>query len=260
LLNGFVFILIGLQLPGVLSALSVEHFPIRQLVADALLITLALSLLRIIWVLPATHLPRLISRKIRRRDPYPDWRHVAIVAWTGMRGVVSLAAALAIPLTLNDAPGGPPFPGRNRILFITFVVILATLVGQGLSLPLLIRWLGIRDDGASEKEELAARIKANQVALGRLYEVDANAPAKVEALQRLRGEYEDRIRQLEGSAAEVGGTQIRLFSSEFERLSQEALRLERQTILDLRNQSVIGDDVLRRIQRDIDLAEARLLD
>ncbi|MGO8701013.1 MAG: hypothetical protein ACLQVY_25255 [Limisphaerales bacterium] len=82
----------------------------------------------------------------------------------------------------------------------------------------------------------------------------------MEALLRLRGEYEDRIRQLEGSAAEVGGTQIRLFSSEFERLSQEALRLERQTILDLRNQSVIGDDVLRRIQRDIDLAEARLLD
>ncbi|MGO8701014.1 MAG: Na+/H+ antiporter [Limisphaerales bacterium] len=168
LLNGFVFILIGLQLPEVLSALSVEHFPIRQLVADALLITLALSVLRIIWVLPATYLPRLMFKTIRRRDPYPDWRHVAIVAWTGMRGVVSLAAALAIPLTLNDAPGGPPFPGRNRILFITFVVILATLVGQGLSLPLLIRWLGIRDDGASEKEELAARIKANQVALGRL--------------------------------------------------------------------------------------------
>lgn len=257
LLNGFVFILIGLQLPGVLRGLSGEHFPISQLVCDALLISCAVILIRIIWVFPATYLPRLIFKKLCQRDPYPNWRHVTIIAWTGMRGVVSLAAALAIPLTLDETPGGTPFPGRSKILFLTFVVILATLVVQGLSLPLLIRWLGIKDDGTTDKEERDARLKANQTALTRLKEIGECEPAKAEALQRLILEYEDHIHQIE-SAGTRANAPLRLFSSEFERLSNEALQVERKTILQLRNQSVIGDDVLRRIQHDIDLAEARL--
>jgi CPA1 family monovalent cation:H+ antiporter len=258
LLTGFVFILIGLQLPEVLRALSGHDIPIYQLVLDALLISLAVIFIRIIWVFPAAYLPRLIFKKLCRRDPYPNWRHVTIVAWTGMRGVVSLAAALAIPLTMNGRPDGPPFPGRDLILFLTFIVILATLVVQGLSLPLLIRGLGIKDDGSMEKEEREARLKANQTALARLNEIGEREPAKADALQRLRVEYEDRIRQVEGAEPEGAGTPLRLFSSEFERLSHEALQVERQTILLLRNQSVISDEVLRRIQRDIDLAEARL--
>jgi CPA1 family monovalent cation:H+ antiporter len=257
LLNGFVFILIGLQLPEVLRGLSGEHFPIGQLVWDALLISFAVILIRIIWVFPATYLPRLIFKKLCRRDPYPNWRHVTIIAWTGMRGVVSLAAALAIPLTLDETPGGKPFPGRSKILFLTFVVILATLVVQGLSLPLLIRWLGIKDDGTTDKEERNARLKANKTALARLKEIGESKPAKAEALDRLIVEYEDQIHQIE-SAGTRTDVPLRLFSSEFERLSNEALQIERRTILQLRNQDVIGDDVLRRIQHDIDLAEARL--
>jgi CPA1 family monovalent cation:H+ antiporter len=260
LLNGFVFILIGLQLPEVLRGLSGEHFPIQRLVLDALLISVAVIVIRIIWVFPATYLPRLIFKKLCRRDPYPDWRHVTIVAWTGMRGVVSLAAALAVPITLDETPNGPPFPGRNKILFLTFVVILATLVVQGLSLPLLIRWLGIKDDGTTEKEERAARLEANRTALARVKEIEEREPENAEAAQRLRVEYEDHIRQLENADPQDGREAVRLFSSEFERLSHEALQVERRTILQLRNQSVIGDDVLRRIQRDIDLAEARLQD
>ena len=170
-----------------------------------------------------------------------------------MRGVVSLAAALALPLTIQD---GSPFPGRDLILFLTFIVILATLVVQGLSLPPLIRWLGIKDDGAAEKEEREARLKANQAALARLNEIAERDPAKADALQRLRIEYEDRIRQLE--SYENAGTPRRLFSSEYEHLSYEALRVERRIILQLRNTGVINDEVLRHIQRDIDLAEARL--
>jgi CPA1 family monovalent cation:H+ antiporter len=258
LLNGFVFILIGLQLPEVLHALSGDHIPIHQLVWYALLISLAVILIRILWVFPAAYLPRLLFKSIRDRDPYPSWRHVIIIGWTGMRGVVSLAAALAIPLTLNRTPEGQPFPDRDLILFLTFIVILVTLVVQGLSLPLLIRRLGVKDDGSIEKEEREARLKANQTALARLNETVEREPAKADALQRLRIEYEDHIRQVEGVEPDNAGTPLRLFSSEYERLSHEALQVERRTILQLRNENVISDEVLRRIQRDIDLAEARL--
>jgi CPA1 family monovalent cation:H+ antiporter len=255
LLNGFVFILIGLQLPEVLRALSGNSFPISRLVWYALLISLAVILIRILWVFPATYLPRLIFKKLCKHDPCPRWQHVTVVAWTGMRGVVSLAAALALPLRIRD---GSPFPGRDLILFLTFIVILATLVVQGLSLPPLIRWLGIKDDGSMEKEEREARLQANRTALARLNEIGERNPAKVDALQRLRVEYEDHIRQVEGAEPESAGTPLRLFSSEYERLSHEALQVERRTIIKLRNNDVISDEVLRRIQRDIDLAEARL--
>src|SRR5439155_11761016 len=255
LLNGFVFILIGLQLPEVLRALSGNAIPILRLVWYVLLISFAVILIRILWVFPATYLPRLLFTKLCKHDPHPKWQHVTIVAWTGMRGVVSLAAALALPDKIQD---DSPFPGRDLILFLTFIVILATLVVQGLSLPPLIRWLGVRDDGSMEKEEREARLKANQAALARLDEFAESDPARADALQRLRIEYEDHILQVEGAEPESAGAPLRLFSSEYERLSHEALQVERRTIIKLRNQDVISDEVLRRIQRDIDLAEARL--
>jgi monovalent cation/hydrogen antiporter len=258
LLTGFVFILIGLQLPGVLHALSGNEIPIHRLVWYALFISFAVILVRLLWIFPASYLPRLLFKSIRDRDPYPSWRHVTLIGWTGMRGVVSLAAALAIPLTLDRTPDGLPFPGRDLILFLTFIVILATLVVQGLSLPLLIRWLGVKDDGSMEKEEREARLKANQAALARLNEIGECEAVMADALQRLRVEYEDHIRQVEGAEPESAGTPLRLFSSEFERLSHEALQVERRTILQLRNDDAIADEVLRRIQVDIDLAEARL--
>ena len=255
LLNGFVFILIGLQLPEVLRALSGNASSIPRLLWNALLISLAVIFIRILWVFPATYLPRLIFKKLCKHDPYPRWQHVTVVAWTGMRGVVSLAAALALPLTIQ---GDLPFPGRDLILFLTFIVILVTLVVQGLSLPPLIRWLGVKGDNSVEKEEREARLKANQAALARLKEIAEHDPAKADVLERLRIEYEDHIRQLEGAEPESAGTPLRLFSSEYERLSHAALQVERRTIIKLRNQDVISDEVLRRIQRDVDLAEARL--
>jgi CPA1 family monovalent cation:H+ antiporter len=175
-----------------------------------------------------------------------------------MRGVVSLAAALAIPLTVDGTAAGRPFPGRDLILFLTFVVILATLIVQGLSLPLVIRLLDIKDDGSMEREERDARLKANRRALAHLAGIAESEPAKADALNRLRKEYEDHIHQIEGSDPDRAGAALRLFSSEYESLSYAALQVELRTILELRNQSVISDDVVRRIQRDIDLAEARL--
>jgi Na+/H+ antiporter len=256
ILNGLVFILIGLQLPTVLHAASTDHLPKHQLIVYALLISLAVIVVRILWVFPATYLPRLLFKSIRARDPYPSWRHVTIVAWTGMRGVLSLAAALALPLYKAD--GTTPFPGRDLILFLSFVIILATLVVQGLSLPPLIRWLGVEDDDSLEHEEREARLAANKAALDRLKEVAEKDPTKADALKRLRIEYEDRIRHLEATEGNRTDRRVRLFSTEYERLSREGLEQERDTILQLRNKDVINDEVLRRIQQDIDLAEARL--
>lgn len=255
LLNGFVFIAIGLQLPDILQKLSEDHVPVRVLIGYAALITLAVIVIRILWVVPATYLPRLLFKKLRQRDPYPKWQHVAIVAWTGMRGVVSLAAALALPVSTAD---GTAFPGRNLILFLTFVIIFATLVFQGLSLPFLIRWLGVEDDNSMENEEREARLQANDAALKRLNQLTEPDSARLEALNRLRVEYEDHIVQLQSAEPQKAGSPLRLFSSEYERLSADALQVERRTIIRLRNEGIINDEVLRRIQRDIDLAEARL--
>lgn len=253
LLNGFIFLLIGLQLPEVIRNLAGRSIP--QLIWYAAVISLTVIVIRILWVFPATYLPRLIFKSIRRRDPYPPWQYVAILAWTGMRGVVSLAAALALPLTFEN---GTPFPGRDLILFLTFVVILVTLVVQGLSLPPIIRWLGVKDDGAADKEELEARLKANQAALARLNEFAEAEKLDPQTVARLRVEYEDRIRQLEVSEPDQTETHRPLFSSDYDRLAHETLRTERRMIIQLRNERVINDEVLRRIQRDIDLAEARL--
>jgi len=253
LLNGLIFLLIGLALPEVLRHLAKRS--LGQLIEYAAVISAAVILIRILWVFPATYLPRLLFPSIRARDPYPSWRNVTIVAWTGMRGVVSLAAALSLPMAL---PNGDPFPGRDLILFLTFVVILVTLVIQGLSLPVLIRWLGVVDDGANEKEERLARIKANEAALTRLDELGRAEQIEANALQRLRVEYEDRLRQLDVFDPVDGEKGTGIFSSAYEKLSHEILQIERKTILQLRNENVINDEVHRRIQRDVDLAEARL--
>jgi CPA1 family monovalent cation:H+ antiporter len=155
LLNGLIFILIGLQLRGILERLRADDQPLGQLIAYAAAISAVAIAVRMLWVFPATYLPRLLSRRLRERDPSPPVGNVFVVAWTGMRGIVSLAAALAVPLKI---PGTEtPFPGRDLILFITFGVILATLVVQGLTLPPVIRWFKLTEDGEEKDEESTAR-------------------------------------------------------------------------------------------------------
>src|ERR671910_1846352 len=170
LLNGMIFSLIGLQLSGIMERLSEgTEYTATELVFYGVLISLAVILARFLWVFPATYVPRWFSRTLRERDPSPPVRQVTVIAWTGMRGVISLAAALALPLTIG---GEAPFPGRDLILFLTFCVILATLVVQGLSLPALIRTLGLEDDGSGEREETKGRIHVAQAALARLEELE----------------------------------------------------------------------------------------
>ena len=248
LLNGFVFIAIGLQLPGILRALGGES--LLNLIGDAALISLAVVLVRIGWVFVSTYLPLPQVW----RGPLPKWRNVAVVAWSGMRGVISLAAAFALPFTLTDGSG---FPARNYILFFVFCVILATLVLQGLTLPLLIRALRVEDDGDTQEEERTARFRANRAALALIEELARDCGVPDDVANRLRAEYRERIAELERDedGEEESGE---LATPTYRRLQRRALDVERQTIISLRNDGVINDDALRRIQRDLDLAEARL--
>src|SRR5437899_12489080 len=172
--------LIGLQLPQVIPALAPgSTIEVARL---ALLVLLVLVLVRFAWLFGATYLPRLFSKTFRRKNPAP-WQQTALIAWIGMRGADSLAAALAIPFLL---PNGAPFPGRDLILLLTFCVIFGTLVVQGLTLTPVVRWLGVVDDHVTEREERLARLKANQAALARLEAIESFHEAKPETIGRLR--------------------------------------------------------------------------
>jgi CPA1 family monovalent cation:H+ antiporter len=174
-----------------------------------------------------------------------------------MRGVVSLAAAFALPLAL---PTGRPFPGRDYILFVAFSVILVTLVLQGLTLPVLIRKLGVPRDAETDDEERLARLEANKAALKWIEEVGANGKFSPDAANRLHAEYDERIEQLRLCAENPDDCRGEIATPQYQRLQHQALRIERKTIIRLRNERVINDDALRRIQRDLDLAEARLIE
>jgi CPA1 family monovalent cation:H+ antiporter len=253
LLNGFVFIVIGLQLPGILHTLNRES--LTGAVVSAIIICAAVILVRFAWVIPAAYLPRLLSSKLRMRDPIPSWQNIAIVSWAGMRGVVSLAAAFALPLALTD---GSSFPGRDYILFFAFSVIFTTLILQGLTLPLLIRKLGITHDGEADEEERRARLEANNAAIELIEELRANGKFSPDAVARLRAEYDERVEQLQLCAENPDDCRGEIATPQYQRLQRKALHVERQTIIRLRNERVINDDALRRIQRDLDLAETRL--
>jgi len=251
LLNGLIFILIGLQLPQILQNLSGQS--LLKLSCEAALLNLMLIFVRIAWIFAAGHLTYLLGKKTTKGSRAPNWRHTAIVAWTGIRGVDSMAAAMALPLSISS---GSPFPGRDLILFNTFAVILVTLVFQGLSLPAIIRWLGVIDDGVVEHEELQARIKAVQAALRRLNEFKGKSDAEV--LARLRVEFENRMCELESHAKTSDHDSGAPRGMTYELLLAEALLAERRAILQLRNEQFMNDEAVRRIQRDLDLRELRL--
>lgn len=247
LLNGLAFILIGLQLPQVVGNLEVVPWP--TLLGYAVGVSLATILARIVWIFPATYLPRWLSPSLRERDPYPPWQYPAFLSWAGMRGIISLAAALALP---------GEFPQRDLIIFLTFAVILATLVGQGLSLPWLIRTLGLKDDGGSLREENKARLAAAKAGLERLEELaqeDWVFPDHVEDLRRRYQKYQTRYAsRYRGEANEAIESKV----TAFERLRRELLEAELAALVRLRDQGVINDGVLWDVQRDLDLERLRL--
>jgi len=268
--NGLIFILVGLQLRTIVTNLLDQRtnldltghpvdYSLGTLVWYAVLVCLAVITVRILCVFPATYLPRMLSRYIREHDPYPGWRNVVIIAWTGMRGGVSLAAALALT-------SGKNFPQSqvNLITFLVFGVILGTLILQGLTLPVLIMRLRVVDDGsADDREEAEGRLLAIRAALGRLSEPRPIDGASPQGMEHLRTYYEKRANHL---AAHLDGTaqdgatvaEGQDPMHELRELRRELLGIERRTIIGLRNRGVIGDQALHRLERDLDLEELRL--
>jgi monovalent cation/hydrogen antiporter len=253
LLNAVLFILVGLQLPVVLDGLSGHST--SGLIGQAAVVCAAVVGLRIAWGFTVPYLLRAIDRRPSVVARRASGRERFLVAWSGMRGAVTLAAALALPLR-TDA--GAPFPERDLIIFLAFTVVLFTLVFQGLTLPLLMRRLEVHDDGAEEHEELEARLAAADAALMRLDEVSTEGWAREDTVERLRGLYNYRRRRFSARAGEVEDDGYEDRSIAYQRLLRELLSAQRQAVIGLRNRGAISQDVMHRIERELDLEDNRL--
>ena len=247
LANAVLFILVGLQLHPILRQLTGTS--VATLVGQAVLVSAVVITVRLGWVFSIPYLVRLLDRRPSQIARRIGARERLVLGWSGMRGAVSLAAALALPLD---------FPMRELILFLTFAVILATLVVQGLTLPTLIRRLDFHDDGAEQREELRARLAATHAALDRLDELALEDWTRDDTVDRLHRMFEFRRRRLKERAGiwEDDGAENQ--SLAYQRLVRELLQAQREAIVRLRNQGEISNDVMHRIERELDLEDTRL--
>ena len=247
LVNALVFGLVGLQLRSIVDLLS--GTPMSTLVGYSLLVSATVILTRIVLVPIFTYVPRWAFRSIREHDPYPPWQYPAVISWAGIRGAVSLVAALALP---SD------FPHRPLIVFLTFGVIVATLMLQGLTLPWLIRVLDVSDDGGAEREEAKARIRTAEAALARLEELLEEGTVHPKTAERLRGSLGFRRDRFRARFDDGDDGAIEERSAAYQRVTRELLAAEHAALIMLRNEGVIDDNVMQRVQRDLDLEAARL--
>jgi len=254
LIEGLLFLLTGFQMRSLFA--QSKAFPLDDILSATALVAVIVIVARFAWVYPATYLPRLWNKRLRARDPMPSWRTVFVIAFTGVRGAVSLAAALALPFALPD---GESFPYRDLILFVSFGVIFITLVGVGLGLPPVVRWLGVADAGRAEsiaehESEIAARREALGAALKSLDAITDDRELSDEVVKLLRARHETRANQLPDSLnpdahdVSAAGTD----------LTRELIAAERKFIHVLLRDGKITDEVRRRIERDLDLEEASL--
>jgi monovalent cation/hydrogen antiporter len=254
LLNALLFGLVGLQLQPILDELHGRSW--QELVGYAALVWAVVLLVRIAYGYPIAYIPRWVSASLRERDPAPPWQFVAFISWAGMRGGVTLAAALAIPLTTDS---GAPFPDRSLIVFLAFCVVLATLVVQGLSLPGVVRLLGLEDDDSMDvREEAKARIHAAEAAIERLDELVDEGWVRSDTAERARGLYNFRSNRFRARLDEEDDGEIEERSLQYQRLRRELLDAERGAVLALRNEGKISDEVMQRVERDLDLEDSRL--
>jgi CPA1 family monovalent cation:H+ antiporter len=252
-MNAALFVLVGLQLQQVVDGLSGYSTGDLALYAAAVCATVTVT--RFAWILTLGYLPRLFPW-LRRRTPARDWRLSVLMGWSGMRGAVSLAAALAIPL---ETDAGTPFPGRDLIIFLAYAVILVTVIGQGMTLGRLIEMVGVYDDEETVAEQEArARIAAANAALARLDELAEEDWVREETLTRMRGLYEFRIRRFESRFDDDDDGDLEQGSQVYQQLRRDVLSAERAEIIRQRNRGDITDDIMRRIERDLDLEDARL--
>jgi len=252
LLNAGLFIVVGLQLPSILEGLSGRSAV--ELLADAALISAVVIVVRVLWVGGATVLLRLAKRGPGGANPLPS-PYAVVVAFTGMRGAVSLAAALAIPLQTQS---GAPFPERDLLIFLAFAVIAATLIPQGLGLPRLLHRLGLDHDEAVEREEADARLEAARAGNRRLEELRDEPWVRQETADRLAHLYTFRENRFSARLDGHDGDGVEERSSDFQRLRRELIAAERDTLVRLRDENRIDSDVLRTVERDLDLEDNRL--
>jgi monovalent cation/hydrogen antiporter len=254
LLNATLFVLVGLQLSIIAGPLSSSE--LWTLTGYAAIVSVVVVLARFIWGFTVTYLIRALDRRESQRARRASWRLRVLSAWSGMRGAVSLAAALALPFT-TDA--GDPFPERNTIIFITFGVIFATLVVQGLTLPLVIRALGIHeDDDGDGTEELRARIAAASAALEEIDRLEDEEWTRHETLERMRALYNYRRRRFKAQAGKVEDDGFEDRSLAYQRSVQSVIAAQRRALVGLRDGGDIADGVMRRVERELDLEESRL--
>ncbi|MGZ4335143.1 MAG: Na+/H+ antiporter, partial [Gaiellaceae bacterium] len=245
LVNALLFALVGLQLHTIASRLPITS----SLVGEAIAVVAAVIAIRFVWVPIFVYVPRFLFRRIRERDPYPPWQAPVVIAWAGVRGAVSLAAALALPTDV---------PQRDVIVFITFAVILFSLIGPVVTLPGLVRLIGIEDDGGAAREDAKARVKAAEAALARIEEIAEEGWANDDSLERARGQYRFRTNRFTARYTGDDGDGLEDRSTRYQRLRRELLEAERAAVVALRNEGVITEEVMHRVQRDIDLEDLRL--
>jgi monovalent cation/hydrogen antiporter len=252
LLNAVLFLLVGLQLPPVLDA--VEGYSAPELLGWSALVSAIVVGVRLAWVFTVPYVIRALDRRPSQRERRRPARERLVVGWAGMRGSVSLAAALAVPLS-TDAGGA--FPGRELIILLAFAVILVTLVGQGLTLGPLINRLGICDDGEEQREETLARLRLSEAAIGRLDELANEDWTRDDTIERVRGMYDYRRRRF-GARTDGDGAAYEERTDAYTRLMYELFDAQREQLVALRNRREISDEIRRKVERDIDLEESRL--
>jgi Na+/H+ antiporter len=255
ILNGVVFVLIGLQLPYVLD--SIRDHNLGTLIAYAAVFSAFLILLRVIWMFPGAYMANLVrTRVLHQNEPLPGARQIFVVGWTGMRGVISLAAAIALPQAFED---GSPFMQRSMILFLAFSAILVTLVLQGLTLPPLIRALGLAGGSASHSaEDQDARRTILEAALRYLDETREQAkPELAETYDDLSQHYRSRLASLNEDGTDSQDGIGPATYQQYVEVSRKLLTIERQTAVQLRNERRISDHLLRELERELDLSESK---
>ncbi len=256
LIEGMVFLITGLQARGLIT--GIREYPFSQLMLSATVVCVAVIITRFIWVYPSTYVPRWLVPTLRRIDPAPPWQSSFVLGFTGIRGIVSLAAALAIPLF---TAGGAPFPHRGLILFLTFSVIVATLVGQGLALPWVIQGLGLARAGRRERvvdrtEEIAAREQGIKAAIARLEQLASDRGLSEEVVSPLRARQHQRLGLF--TSGELVDDARRSLAEARDDLELELVAAERRLVNDLHHDGALKDEPRRRIERDLDLREAQI--
>ncbi len=244
LINGLVFMLIGLQLPVILGDLDGSAW---ALIALAVVMGATVIGTRIVWVFSTVYLSGLLPPRFRVLNPVPSWQRVAIVSWAGMRGVVSLAAALALPTN---------FPERSLVQFLTFTVIFATLVVQGLTLPVLIKVLRVSTDDNAAEEERMARLLAAQAAVARIDRLEAEYPGHRELIDHLRETYAHRVEHIEPVDGQTIDEAVEELL-EHRKIRRAVIDAERDAVIAMRDRGELSDEVMRRLERDLDLEELR---